>query len=536
MLLAWIAGIGCTPADVTQIDTSGSDGVVTLEIVQHGPFRDLVAHTTPPLAELSWTHNGEPEPSYGTMVPARDVRPGDRFTVTATVGTASTTAEVEIGDPPGGNVLVLLLDDVGVDHVGVYDKNPAAPPTPRIDQLAAEGIRFDNAYASPVCSPTRGILITGRHASRTGLGWIADTGTRDYALPLSATTVAEALDDAWPEPWPTSAVGKWHMAGPQADDLLTHPLDQGFDWYAGTVGNPSYAPGDGYERWEKNVNGVIEDREGYLTTDTVDDVLDRIEAMPEPWFLYVAFNAAHGPWRLPPEELYTIEASPDDDANVKYDAILEALDTEIGRMLDSIDPGVLARTTVITVGDNGSPSQTIDPPLDSERAKHTVFEPGVHVPFIVTGPHVQQPGSTSDALVHVADIFATTLHIAGVPLTGEPEALSVDLPEPVPIDGRSILPQLADPSQPGHTFLFVEGFFPNGPASDRSIDRRALRDHRYKVVRNGDRHYFFDLTDPTQLDDGPELAGALTSEQGAAKARLETELDRLELALQFEGF
>ena len=202
-------------------------------------------------------------------------------------GSPTPTAITPPETPP--NVLVVLIDDVGVDKLQLYGSD-LAPPTPTLDRLAAEGMRFDRAYAAPVCSPTRGILLTGNHPSRNELGWIVDTGNREGMLPLEAVTIPEAL----PDEWSNSAVGKWHLAGPSAEHYLDHPNLSGFDWYAGSPGNPAYA-GDGYYNWDRNENGVITESPVYMTTDTVDTALERIATLEEPWFVYVAFNAAHGP-------------------------------------------------------------------------------------------------------------------------------------------------------------------------------------------------------------------------------------------------
>ena len=520
-----VLNAACRPIESADID---------IHIENAGAFHDLVATVDPPRAKLSWEVDGAAT-DFEAVVPAREVRPGQVWTATANVGRFVHSESVEIPPPPGGNVLVLLFDDIGIDHVGAYGVNPAAPPTPTLDRLAEQGVRFDQAYSSPVCSPTRGILLTGRHARRTGLGWIADTGSRDYALPLAALTIPEALDGAW-DTYANSAVGKWHMAGPKYEDVLTHPNDQGFDWYAGTVGNPKYRAGYGYDVWDRNENGVVTESDVYLTTATVDDALDRIATMPEPWFLYVAFNAAHTPLTEPPPELITAELTPLSTTQELFDAVVEAMDTEIGRLFDEMGP-VLTRTTVIAVGDNGTPDHAVDPPYTEGRAKHTVYEGGVRVPFIVSGPHVAAPGSVSDALVHVADVFSTTLDIAGVPLTGPEDTLAVDLGELVGVDGRSLLPQLKDPTLPGRTHLYVEGFFPNGPTTSWSINRRAVRDEQYKVLRNGDGDpQFFDVSDPSVFE-GIELVDEdLDDAMRDARDELIAELESLENSLMFDGF
>lgn len=499
-------------------------GPFTVTLEQQAPNRDLHA-TSSEAATLAWFVDGTPV-EFDARVPASQIRPGSHWRVVAT-GADGATAEAEhtVGFPPETNVLVLLLDDVGVDKVTAYD-GAYAPPTPTLDRLAAEGVQFTRAYASPVCSPTRGILLTGRHARRNRLGWIVDTGGRNGFLPLEATTIPEAL----PAHWSNSAVGKWHLAGPQAPDWLDHPNASGFDWFAGSPGNPYYAEGLGYWDWDRNENGVVSQSLTYMTTDAVDTALERIEVMPEPWFLYVAFNAVHGPLSTPPEALVP-GGLPADDApsDVRYDAILQALDTELGRLFASMDPEVLARTTILTIGDNGTGPNGLPPEAVQGRGKHTPFEGGIRVPFLVNGPLVARPGSTSDALIHVADVLPTVMEIAGVPLEGDDGEHLV--PDEV-LDGRSLVRFLEDPDAPGRSTIYAEAFYPNGVAKPRG-DRRALQNHTHKLVRWDDREEFYRLEGPGLLDVTDLLAdgASLSDEDQGQYDALRLELDSLELEL-----
>lgn len=475
----------------------GTDAELLVEVEQAASNRDLVPMASE-RATFSWEVDGEPT-SHTTRVPARALSAGQTWTVTATHRDGRTaTVDHVVPEPPGGNVLVMLFDDVGVDKLAAYD-GPYAPPTPRLDALAAEGVRFTRAYASPVCTPTRGVLMTGRHARRTGMGWIADTGARNSQLSTTETIIPEIL----PEGWSNSAVGKWHLAGPQAADWLTHPNRSGFDWYAGSPGNPAYAAGLGYHEWERNQNGEVVWSTTYMTTDSVDTALERIEAMPEPWFLYIAFNAVHGPLNNPPVSLVGEEgrAQSGDDPHLFYDAILGALDLEVGRLLDTMDPAVRERTTILTIGDNGTMPNGVPRDAPSNRLKHTPYEGGIRVPFIANGPLVAQPGSTSEALVHVADVLPTVAEIAGVPLEGpEGELLVVNDQETV-LDGRSLVKHLLDPDAPGREMVYAEAFFPNSPTGPWSLDRRALQTRTHKLVLDDGLESFYRLEPPLYWDD-----------------------------------
>ena len=421
--------------------------------------------------------------------------------------------------PATHNVLLLIADDLGTDKLSAYAEHPDAPATPTLDALAARGVLFRNAYAPPACSPSRAAMLTGRLPRRYGLGIALRSRKDDYELPLGEVTIPEMLAES-PHGYSNSAVGKWHLAGLSSPSGARHPLDSGFSWYAGAFGNFRHSEFGGdetYVHWQKNRNGEIGLEETYATTDTVNDALSRIEAMPEPWFLWAAFNAPHYPLHQPPPDLYGGSLDTPADA---YAAAVEALDAEIGRLLDSIDPDLLARTTVIFVGDNGTPKAVITPPRNPEHAKLTLHEGGVNVPVIISGPDVMRPGSETDALVHVVDILPTVAEIAEV----DPARLTAADGRPLRIDGRSLIPQLRDPTAPGHEFVYQDVFAPNGPGPYRR-DQRMLRDARWKLIaKPGGTEELFDLEG--RSDDGPDQLLDANADLRAVADRLRAEMSR----------
>lgn len=413
-------------------------------------------------------------------------------------------------DRPVNDVLVLLTDDQGTDKVAVYAEHPFPPPTPNIDALAARGRLFRNTYAFPVCSPGRAAVLTGRMPRRTGVGEVIQSWM-DLQLPLSEVVLPELLATADP-PWASAALGKWHLAGLESRAPLDHPTAQGFGSFAGTIGNlydtwtPTHTPS--YYDWEKVTDGVVSEESRYATTVTVDDALERIATLPEPWLVYVGFHAPHEPFDPPPAELCPTFGAipPTAPPVVRYHAMVEALDTEIGRLLGSIDPDVLARTTVIFLSDNGTPGAAVLPPLEPGRAKVTMYEGGIRVPMIVAGPLVDQPGTETDALVEVVDVFSTVAEIGGV-------AVGRD------VDGVSLLPLLADPDADWpRTIAHSERFKPVGPPP-YNIDMRTSGDDRYKVieVENTGLVGVFDISDG--LDDGDPLD--LSTLNDADRARVD---------------
>ena len=430
----------------------------------------------------------------------------------------------------GGNILVIVADDIGVDKLSIYDQHPNPARTPNIDALSCAGVTFNNAYSNPVCSPTRAAIMTGRHGARTGIGRWIHSITDSYDLPLSEETIAERLN-AMTE-YTSVALGKWHLVSHKAagEDGVLNPNLQGFSYYAGALGNPREALQKGhlprtYEDWEKATNGELSWSETYMTTDTVNDAVAQIQQLPEPWFTYVAFNGAHEPVHAPPKELITTSVSGLSGDVKKFDAMVEAVDTELGRLLDSIPADVLARTTIIFITDNGTPGFGISKPWDPGNSKGTLLEGGVNVPMIVTGPHVTDPGRTSDVLVHFVDLYATIADIADAPL-GE-QAL----------DSISFLPTLQDPeATAGRDFVYSEKFYPNG-APPYDYHHRMVTDGDWKLIRYSEEGEVTEkLLRPDGWDDGSNLVGTIDSSPTAAAAydRLSAALDDKIAEMTFE--
>lgn len=422
-------------------------------------------------------------------------------------------------------MLLVVADDLGNDKVGAYGESATAPPTPRIDALAAEGVRFRNAYGYPVCSPTRAALLTGRYGRRNGLGAIIRATSR-WELPLDEVTIPELLDlGAWD--YATTAVGKWHLSGWSTPSALRHPNLQGFDHYQGSLQNLSMhdddddgggpTTGDGYFEYDKVVDGVESRVREYATAATTDDAVAAIGRMREPWMLYVAYNAAHRPFHVPPGSSLPPDARPVQ----LYDALVTELDRQLGRLLDAMGPEQRARTLVVFVGDNGTDPAAVLAPRGERHAKGTIYEGGTNVPLVVAGPGVAR-GRVSDALVHVVDVLPTVAAVAGV----DPARTGA------PLDGISFAPVLAEPSSPGpRRFVYTERFMPPGPGPYKK-QWRAVRDDRYKLVVGFDGTKFYDLQG--RDDDGPARApDVLTGEERARYEALKAELDRVEREVRF---
>ena len=353
------------------------------------------------------------------------------------------------------NVLILLADDLGADQLAAYGIGSDLPTTPNLDALAAGGLLFRNAWANPLCSPTRALIQTGRYAFRTGVGFVVSpTGA---ALESSELTLPEMLDLGTSQTYAHAAFGKWHLGNGMNGGIVA-PNQAGYSHFSGTM--TSIAAPDTYFDWRQVVDGVEARQTRYETEVVVDETLSWIGAQTGPWFCYLAFNLPHDPFHRPPDTLHTVDftnVNPDPKMEPRpyYRAMVEAMDHEIGRLLAGIDPVVLAQTTVIFLGDNGTPKEVVVPPQQTSHAKGSVYEGGVHVPLIVSGPLVQMPGSQCDALVHAVDLYGTVAEIAGVDLAAQAPGITFDT--------LSLVPYFADPARvPLRDVLYAEVFYPNG--------------------------------------------------------------------------
>lgn len=444
--------------------------------------------------------------------------------------------------PP--NFIFMIGDDMGQETLSCYNVADVAAHTPNLDKLCAEGMRFDNFWSQPVCSPTRATLLTGQYGFENGIGaplgptpgieWnipggdvdddpsqraaregnvqrggraggggaggraggggnnqagpgIAASYTLTDGAPAPATpesnstagldaaayTFLQALKSDPSKDYQTAAVGKWHLAG-SGNAGLAHPNAVGFDHYTGPMRGGGVAT---YTGWSKSTNG--DDPfgiNGYVTTDTVNDGIAWIDTVEgqKPFFLWVAFNAPHTPFHMPPAELLSSDLKDlsleDSTPLQQYNAMLEAMDTEIGRLLESLDPETRANTYIAFMGDNGTPAQSGQAvPYGRQKSKGSLYQGGINVPFMVDGPGID--ASVSPALANSVDIFNTVLDISGITAPDEAN----------PMHSVSLKPVLEDPDAQVRDYVFADIYGLSGPTQK---NQRTVSNGRYKYIEN----------------------------------------------------
>ena len=342
------------------------------------------------------------------------------------------------GQTPRPNIVLIVSDDLGYADIGAYGSRDI--PTPNIDRIAREGIRFTDAYVSgPYCSPTRAGLMTGRYPQRFGYEFNPD-GSPDYGLPLSEPTIADRLKAAG---YRTAVFGKWHLGSAQR----LHPMRRGFEEFYGFLGaDHSYTNvahiDVGTELPDPLLDGTKPVSSVTYLTDTLGDrAVGYIKQhASEPFFLYLAFNAAHVPMEAPDRYLARFTNIADPQRRT-YAAMVSAMDDAIGRTLAALrDYKLEEKTLVIFLNDNGGPTMpttTVNGSSNSplRGSKRQTWEGGIRVAFAMSWKGHLQAGRVDHRPIIQLDVLPTALAAAGV------AAKAAEL------DGVNLLPFLTDPAK-----------------------------------------------------------------------------------------
>ena len=317
------------------------------------------------------------------------------------------------------NIVLIVADDLGYGDLSSYGAEDLHSPA--LDSLAASGIRFTQFYAnSPVCSPTRASLLSGRYPPLAGVpGVIRTHASNNWGnLAQNIELLPEKLRHRG---YHTAMMGKWHLGlnAPQ------RPVDRGFDHFEGFLGDMM---DDYYNHRRHGINYMrrgeeVIHPEGHasdLFTDWAVHYIDSRTVSTAPFFLYLAYNAPHTPIQ-PPEEWVTKVQQREgdiDEARAKLVALIEHMDHGIGKVMMALkENGFYDNTLVVFVSDNGGQLNVGARNGPLRDGKGTVYEGGIRVPAIASWPGNIAPGTTSDALLTTMDIYPTLLEAARARIT-----------------------------------------------------------------------------------------------------------------------
>lgn len=385
------------------------------------------------------------------------------------------------------NIVLIVADDLGYADV-LFHPNPAAGvSTPHLADLAKRSIVCRQGYVSGnVCSPTRAGLMTGRYQQRLGLYAGGEAGS---GLPMEEMIFPQYLK---PAGYVTAQFGKWHL-GP---DPAWSPALRGFDEVFGFLGRGAHDyfklddPEDPIYRGTEIVS-----EKGYLTDRLGEETAAFITRNKErPFFAYLAFNAVHAPLQAPAEEIAKFDTG--DAGRNTLLAMGKRLDDAVGRVIAALEEGgVRDRTLIAFISDNGGPlaQGAVNTPL--RGGKHTDFEGGIRVPFLISWPARLTPGEF-DHPVSALDLLPTTLAAAGI-----------TAPEGTSFDGVNLLPLLSGETPPPARDLFWSSGSEGG--------WWAVRSGNWKLVGEKGNLSLFDLAaDVSEANDlaevNPEKVAELT--------------------------
>lgn len=360
------------------------------------------------------------------------------FLAGSVIALASVAQSADEVPKPKPNIVYILADDMGYADAGFNGGKEIQ--TPHLDRLAKAGTVLRSFYVQPVCSPTRSSLMTGRYVTHTGVYSVVKP-TTPWGLPLAERTLAQALREAGYE---TAISGKWHLGEFQPAYL---PTKRGFDhqyglWF-GAIDYFTHKR-DSVLDWHRN-DQSCED-EGYSTHLIAKEAsrLIRERDSSKPLFLYLPFNAVHGPLQVP--ESYLAPYGHLKGNRKTYAGMLAAMDEAIGQVVAALEEKkMLGNTLIIFSSDNGGPSPgTVTDNGSLREGKGTIYEGGVRVCAFASWPGHIPAGKVVNEPIHIIDWYPTLVTLAGG-----------SLKQPLPLDGKDLWPVLTQGAKSPHEALLL---------------------------------------------------------------------------------
>ncbi|HEY1784880.1 MAG TPA: sulfatase-like hydrolase/transferase, partial [Pirellulales bacterium] len=334
------------------------------------------------------------------------MKPHNLLVAVSTLALAFVSCPAIAADARKPNVVVILADDIGYSDISL--QGDSLVPTPNIDSIAQNGVRCTNGYVScPYCSPTRAGIMTGRYQQRFGHEYNEGKGRLPFGLPLTETTFAQRMKELG---YATAVVGKWHLGfEPQF-----RPMQRGFDEFYGTLANtPFFHPNLVDSRVSPNPRRVEDDT--FYTTDAyaarATDFIDK--HADAPFFLYLPFNACHGPIEAPGKYFDRLTRIAEPPQRM-YAAVLSAMDAAVGQVLTTLREHNLEENTLIFfLSDNGSAGSAGSNNKPLRGQKMATWEGGIRVPFFVQWKAAIPAGTVYDQPVISLDLLPTAVAAAG---------------------------------------------------------------------------------------------------------------------------
>ena len=373
------------------------------------------------------------------------------------------------------NIIIILADDAGYSDFGFMGSDEIK--TPNLDQLAFDGVTFNNAYVSAsVCSPSRAGLLTGMYQQRFGHECNLDSDVNNSFDP-NQITIAEALKT---EGYNTGLIGKWHLG----DKTQNHPLKNGFDYFWGFISgarNYFYDPNEKFRNSNRNVveNYTQTKFDGYLTDvlgDKAIGFINKNHQSNNPFFLFLSFNAPHTPMHAKDDVLEKFKDNP----RQVYASMMWSMDEAIGNVVEALKENDQYDNTIIYfLSDNGAAMSNDASPFPFKGWKGNQYEGGIKTPMIMTWKNKIKSNTQFDGFISALDIFKTSL-----------EASSVNKEYMIKADGKNIMNFLNDNNIKNENLFWRK----DKMATVRSGDYKLIRlNDTSTVLYNIKKNYFEDF-------------------------------------------
>ncbi len=397
----------------------------------------------------------------GVLVPAMRLVPGCR---------AAKPRKTDAKRPP--NVVLIITDDQGWGDIRSHGNDKI--DTPVTDSIAADGVRFERFFVSPVCAPTRASLLTGRYHLRTGTHGV----TRGYENMRSGeVTIAEAFKQAG---YVTGCFGKWH----NGRHYPHHPNGQGFDEFLGFCAGHW----NNYFDTRLDHNGRMVKTRGYISDVLTDAAIEFIRSNHDrPFFCYVPYNAPHSPFQVPDRYFDKYKGRGLDDRLACVYGMCENLDDNIGRILEQLERlNLTEQTIVVFLTDNGPNTDRFNGGMKGRKG--SVHEGGIRVPLFIRWPgHIAPRTKVTEIAAHI-DVFPTLVELCGIPM-----------PRTLPQDGESLVPLIYGRSDDWPDRMIFTFRTPGGRTEKIT---GSVRTQNYRAVKVRDRWQLYDMVrDPSQSRD-----------------------------------